>query len=130
MLFGISLVVFLIMALLPGDPALAILGPYAAPESLTSLRQELGLEQPLWQRYLIWLGNLLQGDLGRSITLERPVIDEIGERLGPTLLLAGSALVLSVITGLAAGIIAAVHRRGWQDRLLASLLPSSGSPCC
>jgi peptide/nickel transport system permease protein len=117
-LFGISLVVFLIMALLPGDPALAILGPYATPESLTSLRRELGLDEPLWRRYLIWLGNLLQGDLGRSITLERPVIDELGERLGPTLLLAGSALVLSVLLGLAAGIVAAVHRRGWQDQLL------------
>jgi peptide/nickel transport system permease protein len=117
-LFGISLVVFLIMALLPGDPALAILGPYATPESLASLRRELGLDQPLWRRYLIWLGNLLQGDLGRSITLQRPVIDEIAERIGPTLLLAGSALVLSVIMGLLAGIVAAVHRRGWQDHLL------------
>lgn len=117
-LLGISLVVFLIMALLPGDPALAILGPYATPESLASLRQELGLDAPLWRRYLIWLGNLLQGDLGRSITLERPVIDELSERLGPTLLLAGSALALSVLLGLAAGILAAVHRRGWQDHLL------------
>jgi peptide/nickel transport system permease protein len=117
-LFGISLVVFLIMALLPGDPALAILGPYATSESLASLRQELGLDEPLWRRYLIWLGNLLQGDLGRSVTLERPVIDEISERFGPTLLLAGSALLLSVLLGLAAGIIAAVHRRGWQDHLL------------
>jgi peptide/nickel transport system permease protein len=117
-LFGISLVVFLIMALLPGDPALAILGPYATPESLASLRKELGLDEPLWRRYLIWLGNLLQGDLGRSVTLQRPVADEISERLGPTLLLAGSALVLSVIMGLATGIVAAVHRRGWQDHLL------------
>jgi len=117
-LIGISLVVFLIMALLPGDPALAILGPYATPESLASLRAELGLDEPLWRRYLIWLGDLLQGDLGRSITLERPVLYEIGERLGATLLLAGSALVLSVIMGLAAGIAAAVHRRGWQDHLL------------
>jgi peptide/nickel transport system permease protein len=121
-LFGISLVVFLIMALLPGDPALAILGPYATPESLASLRAELGLDEPLWRRYLIWLGNLLQGDLGRSVTLQRPVIDEIMERLGPTLLLAGSALVLSVWLGLLAGIVAAVHRRGWQDYLLTLLV--------
>ena len=117
-LFGISLVVFLIMALLPGDPALAILGPYATPESLATLRRDLGLDEPLWRRYLIWLGNLLQGDLGRSVTLERPVLYEITERLGPTLLLAGSALLLSVVMGLAAGVIAAVHRRGWQDHLL------------
>jgi peptide/nickel transport system permease protein len=117
-LFGISLVVFLIMALLPGDPALAILGPYATPESLASLRSELGLGQPLWRRFLIWLGNVLQGDLGRSITLHRPVSEEIAERMGPTLLLAATALALSVVLGLAAGVIAAAHRREWPDRVL------------
>ncbi len=117
-LFGISLVVFLIMALLPGDPALAILGPYATPESLASLRRELGLDQPLWQRFFIWLGNVLEGDLGRSISLQRPVIDEIAERLGPTLILAVTALALSLTLGLAAGLIAAAHQGQWQDRLL------------
>jgi peptide/nickel transport system permease protein len=106
------------MALLPGDPALAILGPYATPEALASLRADLGLDQPLWRRFLVWLGNLLQGDLGRSITLERPVADEISERIGPTLLLAGAALSLSVVLGLAAGAVAAAHRRQWQDHLI------------
>ena len=115
-LLGISLVVFLIMALLPGDPALAILGPYATPESLASLRAELGLDEPLWRRFVIWLGNVLQGDLGRSVTLQRPVRDKIAERIGPTVLLAGTALVLSVVLGLLAGVVAAVHRRRWQDR--------------
>ena len=117
-LFGISLVVFLIMALLPGDPALAMLGPYATPESLADLRRELGLDQPLWQRYFIWLGNVLQGDLGRSLQLQRPVADAIAERIGPTLLLAFTALALAVVLGLAAGIVAAVHRGRWQDRAL------------
>lgn len=117
-LLGISLIVFLIMALLPGDPALAILGPYATPESLAALRQELGLDQPLWRRFLIWLGNLLQGDLGTSVALQRPVIDEIGERIGPTLLLAATALSLSVLLGLLAGVISATHRRRWQDHSL------------
>lgn len=117
-LFGISLVVFLIMALLPGDPALAILGPYATPESLSTLRAELGLDQPLWRRFLVWLGNVLQGDLGWSVTLQRPVVDEIAERIGPTLLLAATALALSVVLGLAAGAVAATHRRQWQDKVL------------
>ena len=117
-LFGISLVVFLIMALLPGDPALAILGPYATPESLASLRRDLGLDQPLWRRFFIWLGNVLQGDLGRSVSLQRPVSDEIGERIGPTLLLAATALLFSIALGLAAGLIAAAHRRKWQDYVL------------
>lgn len=117
-LLGISLVVFLVMALLPGDPALAILGPYATPESLASLRVDLGLDRPLGQRFFVWLGNVLQGDLGRSTTLQRPVVDEIGERIGPTLLLAGTALGLSVVLGFAAGAIAAAHRRRWQDHAL------------
>jgi peptide/nickel transport system permease protein len=117
-LLGISVVVFLIMALIPGDPALAILGPYATPESLASLRAELGLDQPLWQRFFIWLDNALHGDLGRSIRLQRPVIDEIAERIGPTLLLAAAALALSSVLGLAAGTIAAAHRRRWQDSML------------
>jgi peptide/nickel transport system permease protein len=117
-LFGISLVVFLIMALLPGDPALAILGPYATPESLASLRAELGLDQPLWRRFLIWLRNLFQGDLGRSVSLQRPVADEIAERVGPTLLLAGTALLVSVIIGLLAGAVSAARRGSWPDRLL------------
>ena len=117
-LLGISLVVFLIMALLPGDPALAILGPYATPEALASLRGELGLDEPLWRRFLLWLGNLLQGDLGRSVALQRPVTDEIAERVGPTLLLAAAALSLSVVLGLAAGAFAAAHRRRWQDQLV------------
>lgn len=117
-LLGISIVVFFITALLPGDPALAILGPYATPESLASLRAELGLDRPVWQRYVIWLGNVVQGDLGRSVTLQRPVIDEIAERLGPTLLLAGAALGLSVVLGFAAGAVAAAHRQRWQDNAL------------
>jgi peptide/nickel transport system permease protein len=117
-LFGISLVVFLIMALLPGDPALAILGPYATPESLASLRAELGLDQSLWRRFFIWLANVLQGDLGRSVTLQRPVLQEIAKRIGPTMLLAASALALSVPLGLAAGAVAAAHRRQWQDKAL------------
>jgi peptide/nickel transport system permease protein len=117
-LLGITLVVFLIMALLPGDPALAILGPYANPESLAALRADLKLDEPLWRRYFAWLGDLLHGDLGRSVSLDKPVLEEIAQRIGPTLLLAGSALLLSAVLGLAAGALAAAHRRGWQDQLL------------
>lgn len=117
-LFGISLVVFLIMALLPGDPALAILGPYATADSLAALRAELGLDAPMWQRFVTWLGNVAHGDLGRSVTLQRPVADEIAERIGPTLLLAGTALLAAVVLGLAAGFAAAAHAGRWPDRVL------------
>ncbi len=117
-LLGISIIVFLIMELIPGDAAQAILGSYATPENLERVRSELGLDKPMIQRYFIWLGNIVQGDFGRSYTLNRPVIDEVLDRLGPTLLLAGSSLLIAAVLGMAAGIVAAVKQFGWQDMIL------------
>jgi peptide/nickel transport system permease protein len=71
-LLGISIIVFLIMAMIPGDPATAILGSFATPENVAALNEDLGLDKPLVQRYFIWLGNMLQGDFGRSFALNRP----------------------------------------------------------
>ena len=93
-LIGLSLIVFLIMALIPGDPALAILGSYATPESLTSLRAQMGLDRPLPVQYLIWLDNILHGDFGRSYSLNRPVLDEVVERFRATLILSSTAFAL------------------------------------
>lgn len=115
-LFGISVIVFFIMALIPGDPAQAILGSYATPDNLARLREAMGLDKPLVQQYFIWLGNLLTGDFGRSYSLDRPVIDEVFDRLGPTLLLAGASLILCSIFGLIIGVISAVKQYGWQDK--------------
>lgn len=117
-LLGLSIIVFLIMAMIPGDPATAILGSYATPENVTRLNQSLGLDKPLPQQYLIWLGNLLQGDFGRSFTLNRPVLDEVLERFSATLILAGTALVFCSIIGVLAGIASAVHQFGWVDRIV------------
>jgi peptide/nickel transport system permease protein len=117
-LFGLTLIVFLIMALIPGDPATAILGNFATPENVARLNAQLGLDKPLPQQYLIWLGNLLQGDLGRSYTLNRPVLDEVVERFSATLILAGAALVLCSIFGLLAGVVSAVRQFGWTDRIV------------
>lgn len=117
-LFGISIIVFGIMAMIPGDPAQAILGAYATAENLARLRTDLGLDKPLVQQYVIWLGNVLQGDFGRSYNLNRPVLDEVLDRLWPTLLLAGTALLLCAVFGLIAGIVSAVRQYGWQDKLL------------
>lgn len=116
-LTGISLIVFFIMALLPGDPAQALLGAYATPENLARLRESMGLDEPLVSRYFTWLGSLLEGDFGHSYSLDRPVLEVVLDRLGPTLLLAGAALVLCSIVGLAAGVISAVRQYGWQDKL-------------
>lgn len=115
-LIGLSLIVFVIMALIPGDPATAILGSFATPENVAELNRQLGLDRSLPEQYLIWLGNVLQGDLGRSYTLNRPVLDEVMERLGATLILAGTALVLCAALGLAAGVLAAARQNEWPDR--------------
>lgn len=117
-LFGLSVIVFLIMALIPGDPATAILGPYATPENVARLRQDLGLDHSLPVRYATWLGNVVTGDLGRSSSLNRPVLDEVTERFAATLVLAGAALVLASVLGLLAGILSAVRQFGLADKLV------------
>ena len=117
-LFGLTIIVFLIMAMIPGDPALAILGSYATPENVAKLNRDLGLDKSLVEQYLIWIGNLLQGDFGRSYTLNRPVLDEVLERFNATLILAGTALVLCAFFGLLAGIVSAVRQFGWADRII------------
>ncbi|WP_163832051.1 ABC transporter permease [Spartinivicinus ruber] len=117
-LFGLTLIIFLVMALIPGDPATAILGAYATPENVERLNKQLGLNKTLVEQYIIWLGNLLQGDLGRSYSLNRPVIDEIFERFQATIVLAGTSLVLCSVMGLLAGIVSAVRQFSWTDKLI------------
>lgn len=117
-LFAVSVLVFGMMALVPGDPAQAILGSYATEENLTKLRRELALDRPLPEQYFRWIGNIFHGDFGTSYSLNRPVLDELLDRLGPTLLLAGSAFILCTALGLLLGIIAAVRQNAWPDRVL------------
>ena len=121
-IIGLSVIVFVIMALIPGDPAIAILGSYATPENVARINHELGLDQPLVLRYFIWAGNLLHGDFGRSFILNRPVIDEVMERFQATLILAGASFVLSSFFGLLVGIVSAVRQFGWTDRILTFLV--------
>ncbi len=117
-LFGISVLVFSMVALLPGDPATAILGPFSTPERVLELQRELGLEGSVVERYLRWLWSLLQGDFGRSYSMERPVFDVLIERLPNTLLLAVSALSVGTLLGLLLGSMAAANRGSWVDRAL------------
>jgi len=121
-LVGLSIIVFSMMALIPGDPATAILGAYATPENVERLNEQLGLDDPLPQQYLTWAGNLLQGDMGRSYALNRPVADEVFERFGATLILAGTSLLLCSVFGLLAGVVAAVRQFGWTDRIVTFLV--------
>jgi peptide/nickel transport system permease protein len=115
-LLGITVIVFLIMALIPGDPAMAILGSYATPDNVEKLNRDLGLDQPLVAQYFIWLGNMLTGDFGTSFALNRPVLDEIMERYSATLILAGTAFVLCSVFGVIAGVLSAANQYGWVDK--------------
>ena len=117
-LFGITLIVFLIMALIPGDPATAILGSYATPDNVAKLNRDLGLDKPMVARYFIWLGNMLQGDFGRSFALNRPVLDEVLERFNATLILAGTALILCSVLGVIAGVVSASRQYGFADKAI------------
>lgn len=117
-LFGITVIVFLIMAMIPGDPATAILGSYATPENVEKLNRDLGLDQPLVARYFIWLGNMLTGDFGRSFSLNRPVLDEVMDRFSATLVLAGTSFVLCALFGIAAGVVSAARQYGFADKAI------------
>ncbi|WP_454853348.1 ABC transporter permease [Rhizobium binxianense] len=113
----VSLLIFAVMDLLPGDPASIMLGTSASPETLAALRHELGLDQPLILRYGQWLAGVFSGDLGQSYTYGVPVAGLILERLAVTLPLALMAIVLSVLIALPLGVLAAARRGGIFDAI-------------
>ncbi|NDW05880.1 ABC transporter permease [Jiella pacifica] len=117
-LFGLSVVVFGMIALIPGDPATAILGSYATPENVARLNAALGLDKSLPQQYLAWMSGVVTGDFGRSYALNRPIIDIVLERFSATLLLAGASLLLATLFGLLAGIVSAVRQFGLADKAI------------
>jgi peptide/nickel transport system permease protein len=114
-LLGVATVVFSLLRLLPGDPASLIAGPTATPESIANIRHQLGLDQPIWQQYLDFLGRLLHGDLGISSRTGQPVLQEIATRAPYTAELALTSLVLAIAVGVAAGVVAATRRNTGAD---------------
>lgn len=116
-LFIVAVLVFLFVHMLPGDPARLAAGPDADAATVAVIRAELGLDQPLPTQFLHFFNNLLHGDLGTSIRTRRPVSTEIAERFMPTFLLTVTSMVWAVIFGMAIGIISAVYRNKWPDRL-------------
>ena len=117
-LVAVSALIFAITEILPGDAAAMILGQRATPESLTALRAQLGLDQPLLTRYLAWTGGLLRGDWGESLTMRLPVGPLLLQRLRNSAVLAGMAWILSASLGIGLGVIAGLHRNRWPDRLI------------
>ena len=113
----VAVLVFLFVHLLPGDPARLAAGTDASPETVALVRQDLGLDKPLPQQFLRYFGNMLHGDFGRSLRSRRPVSTEIAERFMPTLLLTLASMVWAVAFGLVVGIVSAVYRNRWPDRI-------------
>jgi peptide/nickel transport system permease protein len=117
----VSLMSFAVIWLVPGDPAAAFLDSSASPEQVARLRHELGVDQPLPAQMVEWYGRILSGNLGESILLRRSVGTALLERLPVTLSLAGLALILAVVFGIAAGILAAIRRGTLADQSIMTL---------
>ncbi len=114
---GVLTVVFLVIRVLPGDPATAALGDYASKEAVEALRERLGLNQPLLIQYVQFLTAILRGDLGQSMINGTPVADQVGANLPYTLELTGASLLLGVALGIPIGVYTAMQRNRWPDYL-------------
>jgi peptide/nickel transport system permease protein len=111
----ISILAFLLLSLLPGDPAIIIAGEQASPEAVEHVRQQLGLDRPFLQQLAIWLLNLAQGDFGSSLILNQSVLSAVGERLPVTLSLAALSIAVTIPVGVFLGSLAAYYRQSWID---------------
>ncbi len=109
LLVGVSFITFILLYILPADPARQLAGRSATPETVETIRQQLGLDRPFHEQYLRYLGNLVQGDLGRSYTQKTEVAEVVAARLPPTLLLMAAAIVVELMIGLTIGVLAALR---------------------
>jgi peptide/nickel transport system permease protein len=123
--WGCATLVFFMLRAIPGDPVVQMLGPEYTPEAAEALRHKVGLDQPIYIQYVKWFGNMLTGDLGRSIASPEPVMDAIKTGLPKTLSLAALSFLIAVAIAIPAGVAAALKRNGAVD-YLASLLAFFG----
>jgi peptide/nickel transport system permease protein len=114
-LFFVSVLIFGLQQLLPGDPAIALAGEERDPETIRYLREKFHLDDPLPVRYWYWLSGVLQGDLGDSVRIQKPVMDLILEKLPVTIQLATMAMLIALVIGITAGVISAVKKDTWLD---------------
>ncbi|HWX47755.1 MAG TPA: ABC transporter permease [Roseomonas sp.] len=117
----VAVIVFLMLRLSPGDPAAILAGDQATAEDIAVIRDRLGLDQPLLQQFFLWLGQLLRGDLGNSIYLNRPVLGLIAERVEPTLALSVSTMAFAVLLAVPLGVLAAWRAGSWVDQAIMAL---------
>lgn len=114
-LFLVSVIVFTLQALLPGDPAVVLAGEDRSPETIAFLREKYALDQPYPVQYFYWIGQVVQGDLGQSMRLNLSVAELLRQKLPVTIQLAVMALVIAIVMGVTAGILAALRPHGWVD---------------
>ncbi|MDQ2105198.1 ABC transporter permease [Azospirillum isscasi] len=115
---GLLLVTFLIGRVVPIDPVIAVVGDRVSADTYARVRQELGLDLPLWQQFLRYVGDVLQGDFGTSVLTSRPVLEDILRVFPATLELATAAVIVGVLLGIPAGVMAAVHQGRWPDHAI------------
>lgn len=114
----VMIIIFLLVRLLPGDPAIAIAGDKASDADIAAIRERLGLSEPLWTQFLLFLSKTLKGEFGRSILMRAPVLDTILARLPTTIFLSVYAVTLSILIAGPLAFIAALNRGRWQDNLI------------
>ena len=117
----VALFVFLLLRLTPGDPAAILAGDNATPEQLERIRTSLGLNEPLYAQFFTWIGKLLHGDLGVSLISNVPVLQMIGQRVEPSISIALSTIILSILIAVPLGVVAAWKHGTWIDRLVMGL---------
>lgn len=120
-LIAASVLVFLFIHLIPGDPAAVLLGDSATPEEIAALTRELGLDQPLWQQYIAWISNVLTGDFGNSLFFKTPVLSVIADGAETSVLLALMTMFWIVLLGIPIGIWSATHHGTWIDQVTSGL---------
>ena len=120
-LFGISVLVFFLIQLVPGDPAVTLLGTHATPETVAALHQQLGLDQPLWRQYVTFLGRLLQGDLGESYQYKSSVSALVLQNVVPTIWLIVTGALFAVVISVPLAVWAAARRGGVADNVIRSI---------
>lgn len=114
----VTILIFLLIKLVPGDPASAILGDRASDASITALRHQWGLDRPIWQQYAVYMRNVLTGNLGISLRYQTPVTEMLPPRAAVTFFLVTYSLVLSVLIAVPLAVVAAFNRNRWPDQLI------------
>ncbi len=117
----VAIFVFLLLRLSPGDPAAILAGDTATPETIAAIRADLGLDRPILEQFVTWIGQLLQGDLGKSVLSKQPVTMMIGQRVEPTMSLALTTLFFAIMVAVPMGILAAWKHGSWFDRGIMAL---------